>query len=476
MLPKEIPPVLKKGSELTLDVEKFADRGKSIARTDGYVIFVNGGVPGDKLRVRIVKRKRKFAEAVPVEILEPSPDRTDSVCSYFGVCGGCKWQHVAYGAQLDAKRQSVEEALGHHGGLSDFSVEPTLPAEPIYRYRNKMEFSFSAERWLTTQEIESGESFDTSFALGLHVPGNFSKVLDLDECHLHSERGVRLVNAVRDFVREQGWNPWHVRHHQGYLRHLVLREAAKTDDFMVNIVTSGFVESRMEALSEFIRSRFPFVSTLVNTINSGVGQTAFGEETRIIYGPGVVRDMIGPHTFEIASNAFFQTNTFQAERLYEVVADYAELTPEDYVFDLYSGAGTISIFIANRVKRVLGVELIEAAVQNARANAAANNIENVSFVTGDMMRLFRDSFIQEHGRPDVLIVDPPRAGLHPKVVDQIRKLRPERFVYVSCNPLTQARDLKMLSDTYSVDAVQPVDLFPHTYHIESVAKLRLLPA
>lgn len=464
---------MKKGDELTLEVEKFADRGKSIARADGYVIFINGGVPGDRLRVRVVKRKKKFAEAVPIEIIEASPRRIDAVCDYFGVCGGCKWQHVEYEAQLEAKRQSVLEALTHHGGLENIVVEPTIAADPVFRYRNKMEFSFSAERWLTSDEIASGKTFDTSFALGLHVPGNFSKVLDLESCHLHSELGVRIVNAVRAFALEKEWRPWHIRRHTGYLRHLVLRQAAKTDDFMVNVVTSGYVEDRMTLLSEMFQEQFPEITTLVNTINSGVAQTAFGDEAHTIYGAGVIRDMIGPHTFEIASNAFFQTNTHQAQKLYDVISEFACLKSTDFVYDLYCGAGTISIYIADQVEKVLGVELIEEAVQNARANAASNGIENVEFVTGDMMRLFKEDFIAAHGRPDVLIVDPPRAGMHPKVVEQIRRLRPERFVYVSCNPLTQARDLSMLSDTYDVDTVRPVDLFPHTYHIESVAKLRL---
>lgn len=464
--------MLKRGSEITLDIEKFADKGKSIARLDGYIVFVPGGIPGDKIRARLVKAKRKYAEAVPLEVLVPSPDRIEPVCSYFGVCGGCKWQHVEYSAQLEAKRQSVREALEHHGGLSGIEVAPTIGADPIFRYRNKMEFSFSAQRWLTTAEIESKESFDTSFALGLHVPGNFSKVLDLAECHLHSEVGVRLVNDVRSFVKEQGWNPWHVRKHTGYLRHLVLRKAGATDDFMVNLVTSGYKEDRMEAMATFLRSSYPEVTTFVNTINSGVAQTAFGEEIRTIFGPGTIQDKIGEHTFEIASNAFFQTNTLQAEALYSVAARFGELQKDDLVYDLYCGAGTISIHIADRVRNVVGVELIPEAVENARRNARANGIENVSFVTGDMMRLFDEAFIEKHGKPDVLIVDPPRAGMHPRVVKQIARLRPERFVYMSCNPISQANDLKALSETFTVEEVQPVDLFPHTHHIENVVKLR----
>lgn len=464
--------MLKRGTEITVEVEKFADRGKSIARVDGYVVFIPGGVPGDRLRVRVGKAKRKYAEAYPIEVLEPSRDRILPECPYFGTCGGCKWQHVSYEAQLEAKRRSVQEALEHHGGFEGIVVLPTIGSDETYGYRNKMEFSFSAERWLTTAEIESGEIFDTSFALGLHAPGSFNKVVDIEECHLHPKVGNRLLNGIRDFVLENGWLPWHIRNHTGYLRHLVLRFAHATDDLMVNLVTSGDDANRMEQLGTYLQESFPEVTTFVNTINTTVAQTAFGEETKIIFGSGVITERIGNQQFEIASNAFFQTNTSQAEKLFEIGAEYAELKPDDLVYDLYSGAGTISLFIADKVRHVVGIELIEEAVENARRNARANGVDNVTFVTGDMMRIFNEELIEEYGRPDVLIVDPPRAGLHPKVVKQIGHLRPERFVYISCNPLTQAKDLEMLKETYSIESVQPVDLFPHTYHVENVVKLR----
>lgn len=466
---------MKKGAEITLTLEKFADKGKSLARMNGYVVFVPGAVPGDTVRARVYKKRKKFAEASILQVLTPSELRTEPKCRYFSSCGGCKWQHVSYSAQLDAKTQSVQEALTHHGGFEDISVLPTIGTEETYYYRNKMEFSFSAMRWLTPKEIESDADFDRSFALGLHVPGNFAKVLDLQECHLQSELSAGIVNGVRRFCKEQGWTAWHVRKHTGYLRHLVIRQAARTEDLMINLVTSHFDAERMDAFTAFLKSDFPQVTTLVNTINSGVAQTAFGEEMHTVFGPGIIRDRIGDATFEIASNAFFQTNTRQAERLYEVVREFAAFTPQDHVYDLYSGAGTISLFVAPHVKHVVGVELVEEAVQNARRNAEVNNVTNTTFVTGDMMRLFNAAFIEEHGRPDVLIVDPPRAGMHPRVVEQIRQLKPDRFVYVSCNPLTQARDLQMLSDTFSIDAVQPVDLFPHTHHIESVVKLTARP-
>ncbi|GAB5519583.1 MAG: 23S rRNA (uracil(1939)-C(5))-methyltransferase RlmD [Rhodothermales bacterium] len=462
---------MKRGDEIEITLEKFADRGKSLARVDGYVVFVAGAMPGDTVRVRIRKRKKKFAEAQLLKVLKPSPLRIEPRCQYFGTCGGCKWQHVQYQAQLDAKRQSVEEALRHQGGFADVTASPTIGADPTYFYRNKMEFSFSTKRWLMDHEIEGGEIEDKDFALGLHV--NFLKVVDLKTCYLQSEWSARLVNAVRAFVRERGWLPWDIKQHVGYLRHLVVRRGEHTGERMVNLVTYGYNEDRMAEMATFLKAEFPEVTTFVNTINTSWAQTAYGEEVRTIFGSGVIHDTIGPYRFEIASNAFFQTNTRQAEALYAVARDFADLKPTDVLYDLYCGAGTISLFMSGHVQRVVGVELVKEAVVNARRNAKANGVDNCTFVAGDLMRLFTPDFVRKHGRPDVLIVDPPRAGMHPKVVKQIAELRPERFVYVSCNPQTQARDLADLREWYTIEAAQPVDLFPHTYHIETVAKLRL---
>ncbi len=465
---------MKRGMELDLDIEKFADQGKSLGRADGMVVFVAGGVPGDRVRVQISKTKKRYAEARLLEVLSPGPLRVEPRCPYFGACGGCKWQHVAYPAQLDAKRQSVEDAFQRTGGFAGVPVLPAIGSDRIYYYRNKMEFSFSAARWLTADEIATGEDFDRNFALGLHVPGNFEKVLDTQVCFLQSELSVRIVNAVRDVAKSHAWTPYDIRRQEGFLRHLVIRHGDRTGETMVNLVTNGYEPDRMEALAHFLQNDFPEVTTFVNTINTSLAQTAFGEEMHTIFGPGVIHDRIGDFTFEIASNAFFQTNTEQAEVLYNVARDFADLRPVDLLYDLYCGAGTISLFLSRDVRRVVGVELVEEAVANARANAAANSVENCDFVAGDMMRLFTPDFVEAHGRPDVLIADPPRAGMHPKVVDEIGRLRPERFVYVSCNPQTQARDLALLKDHYAVERVQPVDLFPHTHHIESVAKLRRL--
>ena len=463
---------MRKGDELVLEIEKFADRGKSLARLNGYVVFVPGAVPGDKVKVRIVRKKKKFAEARLVEVIDPSSLRTTPKCDYFGSCGGCKWQHVDYAAQLEAKQQSVAEFLHHQGGYDNLIVNPIIGADPIFHYRNKMEFSFSASRWLTSQEIASKEKFDTSFALGMHAPGRFNRVIDLQQCYLPASISMSLVNAFRAFAKQEGWSCWDIRNHVGYLRHLVIRTGVRTEEIMVNVVTNGYEEERFAKMIAFIESDFPEVTTLINTIHTGLAQAAIGETAYVGIGDGVIHDQIGGFTFEIGSGAFFQTNTLQAERLYEVAREFATPSAADLIYDLYCGAGTISIFMAPHVKHVVGVELVPEAVENAHANAAANNITNCTFLDGDLKKLFTPDFVRTHGKPDVLIVDPPRAGMHPKVVEQIVQLRPERFVYVSCNPQTQVRDLKLMGDAYAIEAVQPVDLFPHTYHIENVIKLR----
>jgi 23S rRNA (uracil1939-C5)-methyltransferase len=326
---------------------------------------------------------------------------------------------------------------------------------------------------LTADEIASGERFDTSFALGLHAPGRFNRVIDLNQCYLPSPFSVDLMNAFRSLAFEREWDPWNLNRHEGYLRHLVIRTGVRTGEVMVNLVTNGFDPERFAYLTAFLQERFPEVTTFVNTNHTGLAQVAIGEESYVGFGDGVIRDEIGGFRFEIAPGAFFQTNTVQAEKLYEVVREFSEASKSDLIYDLYCGAGTISIFMAPHAGHVIGVELVPEAVVNARVNAAVNHIENCTFLDGDLKRLFTPSFIELHGKPDVLIVDPPRAGMHPKVVEQIAELRPERFVYVSCNPQTQVRDLQMLKDVYDIEAVQPVDLFPHTYPIENVIKLRV---
>jgi len=464
--------MVKLGDEIELRVEKFADQGKCLSRLAGFVVFVEGTVPGERVRVLIRKKKKNYAEAKLLSVLEKSPVRVEPPCLYFGTCNGCKWQHVAYEYQLEAKRQSVQDALTHLGGFK-VTANPAIASPNVYGYRNKMEFSFSAHRWLTEKEIESGEALDTTFALGFHARGQFSSVINIKECLLQRSPSSEILNAVREIARQKGWTAWDTRKKTGFLRHLVIRIAEQTAEIMVNLVTNSYSPERMALLAKVFQTRFPEVTTLVNTINTGVAQVATGEELRIIYGPGVIHDAIGNYRFAITPNTFFQPNTKQAERLYEIARDFAELKPGDLLYDLYCGAGTISIFVSSSVRKAVGVELAEEAVENAYANARANGVTNCTFVCGDVMRMFTPEFVNQYGRPDVMIVDPPRAGMHRKVVEHIAHLKPSRLVYVSCNPMTQMQDVALLRDLYTIEAVQPVDLFPQTHHIETVLKLTI---
>lgn len=463
---------LRRGDVLELVMEKTADRGKCLAYHNGQVVFVPHTLTGERVQVKVVKRNRKFAAANLLSVLESSPNRTIPRCRYFGSCGGCTLQHVAYTQQLKDKHQLIREVMTRQADLPDLEVRAPLGATVPYGYRNKMEFSFSAYRWLSREEIDSEMLYDKSFALGLHPPGNFAKVLDINECHLQSEKCIALLNGVRDFTRKSSGAPWNWRHKEGFLRNLVIRESAHMPEIMANLVTFGYDEEYMLSLGSYLQTEFPYVTTLVNTINTSHAQTTFGERTEIIYGPGVIRDRIHDLTFEIAPSAFFQTNTLQAENLMTVVGDLAGVTAKDHVYDLYCGTGAMALSLAKSAARITGIELVEDAVLNAMSNAALNAIENCTFISGDMLKLLTPAFTVEHGPPDIVVVDPPRAGMHPKVAAQVSQLGARTIVYVSCNIQSQARDLKALSESYCAVVAQPVDLFPQTHHIENVVLLK----
>ncbi|MEO8166962.1 MAG: 23S rRNA (uracil(1939)-C(5))-methyltransferase RlmD [bacterium] len=472
---------IKKSDELTIALDSFAFEGKSIARIDGFVVFVEGGVPGDTVRVRVLKKKKQHAEAKVVEVINPSALRVDPRCGFFGTCGGCKWQDVAYQAQLDFKRQHVVDALERIGGFKNVAVHPTLGAKDIYFYRNKMEFSFGS-KWITREELNERNlnpeprTERETFALGMHIPQRFDKVLDIDECHLQSEISNRIVNLVRRFCLDRDLSINSTFTHAGYLRNLVIRQSANTKELMVNLVTSEDQPEIMLALTTLLLAGVPDITTIINNITQRKSQVAIGETEKVYHGPGFITEKIGKRTYRISANSFFQTNTKQAERLYDVAKRMAQLKPEDVVFDLYCGTGTIAMHIADEVKEVVGVENVATAVEDARRNAAANKVNNCTFILGDLKdRLTKDTaWLANHPKPDVMIIDPPRAGMHEKVIGEILEMQPERIVYVSCNPATQARDLKLLCESsgYSVREVQPVDMFPHTYHIENVVSLQ----
>lgn len=472
---------MKRGDVTVLDIEGYAYEGKGIAKIDSgnndgkkFVIFVNGAYPGDKVEVLIRKAKRNFAEAIVQKIIKPSELRIEPKCKYFGVCGGCKQQNMNYQAQLKFKQMQVSEIFDKMGGFTDFEFEDIVPSENIFHYRNKMEFSFSDKRWITPAEIKySDEITDRNFALGLHVPRVYDKVLDIDECFLHSETGNRIINFTREFFKQRNTSVYTTHTHEGFLRNLVIKNSYKTNDLMVNLVTSEEDEKLVGQYSEEIVKEIPEITTVVNNVNLKKAQVAIGDYEKVFFGKGFIHDMIGDFKFRISPNSFFQTNTLQAQKLYDTILDFAQFAGDEVVYDLYSGAGTISIYLSPKVKKVYAFESVDDAVKDAKANSVFNEIDNISFHTADLNRSFLP--IQQHKKldlPDVIVADPPRNGMNPKTIKDIIALSPKNIVYVSCNPTTQVRDIKMLTEAgYKLIKIRPVDMFPHTYHIENVALL-----
>jgi 23S rRNA (uracil1939-C5)-methyltransferase len=442
------------------------------------VLFVHGAIPGDRARVRLEKVKKSHAEGRAVEILAPSPLRTSPRCAHFGVCGGCRWQNVSYEAQLEFKRQHVVDALERIGGFRGVEVAPTIGAARHYAYRNKMEFSFG-RMWLTREELDSRtpeqsrDARQTDWGLGLHIAGRFDRVLDLEECHLQAETTVTILDVVRRFCRERALDYYSTVTHTGYLRNLVIRESRTTGEIMVNLVTSTERPELTGDLCEALLRAVPAIATVCNNITQRKSQVAVGDREVVLHGSGAITERIGTRLYRISANSFFQTNTEQAEVLYDTARRMASLVPSDVVYDCYSGTGTIALHVADAAARVVGVESVPSAVEDARRNAEANGVTNCRFLLGDLRETLLRSrrHMEEWGKPTVMIIDPPRAGMHEDVVRQILELSPERIVYVSCNPSTQARDLKLLGPAYGIREVQPVDMFPHTYHIENVVAL-----
>ena len=465
---------MKRGDELTVTLEGFAFEGKSIARVEGLVVFVTGAVPGDTLRVRLTKVKKSFCEAEGVEVLTPSALRTDPRCRLFGVCGGCRWQNVAYEAQCSFKRQHVIDALERIGGVRGVEVAQTIGCDDPYFYRNKMEFSFG-ERWLTRDEMaaEAEGKPNDRFALGLHISGRFDRVLDVDACWLQSELSNRILTLVRAFARQRGLSVYSTRTHAGYLRNLVIRQSRHTGEVMVNLVTRDDRPDIVQELCGELLRDCPEITTVVNNITERLSQVALGDREIVVHGPGTITERIGKRSYRISANSFFQTNTLQAERLYEAARRMAHLRPDHLVYDLYSGTGTIALHIADDVRQVVGVESVAPAVEDARRNAEGNGVANCAFILGDLKDVLtkQHQLLAPYGAPDVMMIDPPRAGMHEDVVRRVLEIAPPRIVYVSCNPATQGRDIALLSPAYTIGEVQPVDMFPHTFHIENVVAL-----
>ena len=457
---------IKKGQQFDVEITDVAFGGRGLVRLDGMAVFVDQAVPGDRVSIRIYKKKKNYAEARVVELIESSPYRIKAPCEYSGFCGGCKWQFLAYDQQLIYKRQHVIESLEHIGFINDVVVHPTIASELIFGYRNKMEFSCAERRWLLPDELDR-EDIDRGFALGLHAPGTFYKVIDTRQCLLQPDLGNRLLDDVRAYIRASDLPVYGLRSHEGFWRFLVLRHSVAYDQWMVNIVTAAEDVKAVQPLADRIRHNHPQVVSVINNVTSRQAGVAVGEFEHVLAGTEVITDRIDDFEFEISANSFFQTNSRGAAILYNTVREYAGLSGSETVLDLYSGTGTIPILISGYCREVIGIEIVESAVADADINCRKNGVTNCTFIRGDI----RQCLSQVKQRPEVLIIDPPRAGMHKDVVKQVLELGVERIVYVSCNPATLARDIGMMGDGYRLIEVQPVDMFPHTHHIEAVARM-----
>lgn len=446
-------------------------KGVAIGKTDeGKTVLVSGAVPGDVVTARVKKSKKQYYEAEAIEILEPSKDRVSPRCQHFGVCGGCKWQNLSYEKQLEYKQNEVLNNLKRIGGLDAFTTLPILPSEETYFYRNKMEFSFSNARWLTAEEITENNNIQNKNALGFHIPGMWSKILDLKECYLQQDPSNAIRLAVKNFADEHQLDFFDVRQQTGFLRSLMLRQNSKGEWMVVFQLYREEPQHRV-ALFDYLLGQFPQIKTLLYTINSKANDSIYDLELTVYHGPGFLVEEMDGLEFRIGPKSFFQTNYKQALALYRKTLEFADLKGDEVVYDLYTGTGTIAQFVARNAKQVIGIESVPEAIEAAKAHAKHNGLENCTFYCGDMKDIFTEDFLAQHPKADVLITDPPRDGMHPQVVAQILKLAPQKIVYVSCNSATQARDLALMKEHYTVEKILPVDMFPQTHHIENIALL-----
>lgn len=444
--------------------------GQAVAKTEDYVMFIKGAVPGDVVDVQITRKKSKYREAKTIAVKQRSDKRVDEVCSHFGVCGGCKWQNMSYEWQLYYKQKQVTDALTRLAKIELPEIKKILPSEKTYHYRNKLEYTFSNKKWLTVEEIETNQTIDNRNALGFHIPGLFDKVLDIDTCHLQEEPSNSIRLAVKEFALKNGLTFFDLREQIGLLRNIIIRSTS-TGEWMVIISFYYDDKENIAALLEHLSAQFPQITSLQYVINSKKNDTIGDLDIKVYKGNDSIYENMEGLKFKIGPKSFYQTNSEQAYNLYKVTRDFAALTGNEIVYDLYTGTGTIANFVAHQAKKVVGVEYVPAAIEDAKINSQLNEIENTSFYAGDMKDVLNDAFVQANGKPDVIITDPPRAGMHDDVTKKILEIEPQRIVYVSCNPATQARDLQLLDQKYKVTKVQPVDMFPQTHHVENVVLL-----
>lgn len=458
---------------LGVTVADMAAEGKSICRVDDQVVFVTGAVPGDVVDIQITKKRSNYSEGFITRFHEYSPMRIEPFCSYFGKCGGCKWQFIPYEKQVEYKQREVVNNLRRLGHVELPEPMPILPSVKNREYRNKLEFTYSAKRWLTSEELADPEVSKTP-GVGFHVPGLFDKVVDIKECHLQGEPSNSIRNWTRDYAFANGLTFYDLRERVGLLRNITIRTAS-TGDVMVILAFGEDQPEQIGKMLEALKEAFPMVTSLMYVVNTKANDTITDLDIKCYAGDPYITEQMGDVKFRVGPKSFYQTNSEQAHRLYDVAKEFAGLTGNEVVYDLYTGTGTIANYVARDAKKVIGIEYVPEAIEDAKVNSKINGIENTEFFAGDMKDVLTLDFISRHGEPDVMIVDPPRAGMHPDVVDTILKAAPKKVVYVSCNSATQARDIHLMGAMYKVSALRPVDMFPHTHHVESVVLLSRLP-
>jgi 23S rRNA (uracil1939-C5)-methyltransferase len=453
-------------------LENYAAEGKSLARVDGKVIFVENTIPGDVVDVLLHKNKKDWGEGAALKFHEYSSLRVKPFCQHFGVCGGCQWQMLPYEMQLQYKQQQVTDNLRRIGKVALPEINTIIGADETTRYRNKMEYTFSNKRYLLREEIGNADVSAQQNVVGFHARGLFDKVVRIMECHLQHEPTNSLRNSIADYSLEHELTHYDIRNHHGLLRNLQVR-LCTTGELMVNLVLGYEDETARTQLLDFILQKFPEITTLLYTINTKKNDSLFDQDPQVYHGKGYIMEKLEDFQFKISPKSFFQTNSRQGEKLYQVTRDYAELNGNQVVYDLYCGTGSIGIFVSKKAAKIIGVEMIGDAVADAKENAQLNGVSHAEFFTGDVIDICNDDFFALHGRPDVIITDPPRAGMHEKLVNKLLEIAAPTIVYVSCNPATQARDLALLDEKYAVTKIQPVDMFPHTLHIENVVQLKV---
>lgn len=459
-------PVLEK-----VRITDIGSEGNALARVDNLVVFVQMLVPGDLVDIRVSRKRKKYLEGSVVRFHEYSPDRINAKCRHFGTCGGCRWQHLPYHLQLKYKEKQVTDNLTRIGRVSQPEVSPIIGSSEVYYYRNKLEYTFSDRRWLTREEVISDNDYEKEDALGFHIPGLFDKVLDIRECHLQPEPSNAIRDAVRRYAHKKALPFFNLRQQSGFLRNLVIRNNTR-GNIMVVVVFFLDEKERREGLLDFLAKEFPQITSLMYIINSKKNDS-LSDQTPVLYkGEDHLTEEMEGLKFRIGPKSFYQTNSGQALRLYTTAREFAALTGNEIVYDLYTGTGTIANFVAPSSRKVIGIEYVEDAVRDAVINSEMNGIRNTEFYAGDLKDVLSEQFIEKQGQPDVIITDPPRAGMHEDVVKTILSVSPEKIVYVSCNPSTQARDIQLLSERYLVAKIQPVDMFPHTHHVENVVLLK----